>query len=167
MPKAGVISLFGTSAEFRILADWLRTRSPRDASWLVSQESIEVQNGQLALLQEQLEKAGRSQRGRRYIKIPRDAAAAFVSVAMPCYPSWGVTQPRAVRQLYRRAKHRLSRKPGPEKRGEPRVPTPDEGSVFRTGRQKEYRRRKRVRKELRALADSGVTVLGGAAKKVP
>lgn len=166
MPKAGAIPLLGTSTEFRIVSDWLAQSSIKKASWLVSQEAIDSRDALLVELREQLAKAGQSKRGRRYIQIRKEHAEAFVSIAAPYYPLFGTDQPRSVRRVFKRIRHRLRRKPGPERRAEPRVPTPDEGSTFRTGRQKEYRRRVRQREEIRAMVESGETALGSAIKKL-
>lgn len=114
MPLASTVSVLIDSREAADVATWLSRRAPTEptALGLAADGNAAGNEEALKSLCRQLEKAGRSARGRRWISIKRAAASAYVSAAAPYWPSFGRGQPRAVRKLYRRLRMKLARRAG-------------------------------------------------------
>ncbi|MCD1591231.1 MAG: hypothetical protein ABJF09_12430 [Qipengyuania citrea] len=111
MPKAGTVSVLIDSPMAASAAQWLKRRKQPEPTLLGrSASNREHSEELLAAFRTQLEKAGRRKNAKRSLRVDQETAHEFVLASVPFWPSWGMNQPKAVRDLRKNLVEKLDRR---------------------------------------------------------
>lgn len=146
MPRAGTISVLIDSPLAAAAAHWLKRRVPPEPTLLGrSPEDRKRCEWLLANFRAKLEKAGRRKNSKRYLLVDRETAHEFVLASTPMWPTWGIYQPHAVRQLNKALRDKLDRK---KRVGRPKLDLDDMQERIKSSYAYDERNRRRLKPRL-------------------